>query len=62
MVMMREFFRSSSFDDASTDVISSSVTVEAGWSLLYCCMMRATILSLRQSEMRVLNISLYVLP
>ena len=43
---------------ASTDAISSSETVEAGWSLLYCCMMRVTILSLRQSEMRVLNISL----
>ena len=57
IVMIRELRWSSSCESASVATMSSSETVEEGWAVLYCCWIISTILSERQSEIRVLNIS-----
>ena len=57
IVMMRELRTSSSSEFARTPRTSSSVAVEAGREVLYCCTTFVKSFSDRQSELRVLNIS-----
>ena len=55
--MMRELRWSSSCESASVDMISSDVTVEAGWLERYSLTIIVTIFSERHDERRVLKIS-----
>ena len=57
IVIMRELRWSSSLESASVATMSSSDTVDDGCAVLYCCWIIRTILSERQSDIRVLNIS-----
>ena len=60
--MMRELRMSSSSESARASISSSSDTVEFGRPAWYCWRTFVITFSDRQSEMRVLKISAYVLP